>query len=119
MSQNNERKRKKKAIETAKELIKGVDARAQEERGRVTKSLLRKMLELAINTALYSEFKLRLLYLANRNSSNRIHELERFVQQLTDKAEEIPAEEQRMSFLRLVLEYANMARAAKEMGISI
>jgi len=114
--ENVEIEKKKRAIKAAERLVRGVTVTRSEREGRVTATRLRRMLALASEAEFYDEFKLRLLYLTERNTSQREKELENFVSALLKHLKGLE-EDKRLEEARLVLEYAVMQYAAKELGI--
>jgi hypothetical protein len=89
----------------------------REDRGKLTMTRLRRMLELASKADLYEEFKLRFLYLVARNRERNERELENFAKAFLREIENKRGEDKpRLSLARLTLEYAVMAYAAKELG---
>lgn len=107
---------RKKAISLAEWLLRDVkprDEREGEKKGMLTMTRLRRMLELASKADLYEEFKLRFLYLVSRNKAKNEKELEKFARAFIRKLEDEKKDGDRLSFAKLILEYAVMAYAAK------
>jgi hypothetical protein len=109
---------RREAIGLAERLLKDVKPQAEggrEDRGKLTMTRLRRMLEL-VKADLYEEFKLKLLYLVARNTTRNEKELEdfakAFIRELENKRER---DKDRLSLAKLTLEYAVMAYAAKQL----
>jgi undecaprenyl pyrophosphate synthase len=108
---------RREAIGLAEKLLKDVKPQAEggrDDKGKLTMTRLRRMLELASKADIYEEFKLKLLYLVARNTARDERELEDFAKAFIRELEN-KREEDRLSLARLTLEYAVMAYAAKQL----
>ena len=108
---------RREAIGLAEKLLKDVKPQAEggrDDKGKLTMTRLRRMLELASKAGIYEEFKLKLLYLVARNTARDERELEDFAKAFIRELEN-KREEDRLSLAKLTLEYAVMAYAAKQL----
>jgi undecaprenyl pyrophosphate synthase len=108
---------RREAIGLAEKLLKDVKPQAEggrDDKGKLTMTRLRRMLELASKADIYEEFKLKLLYLVARNTARDERELEDFAKAFIRELEN-KREEDRLSLAKLTLEYAVMAYAAKQL----
>lgn len=105
------------AIKKAEEILKGVRKPSNgPAKGRLTKTRLRKLYQLAGETDVYEAFKLRFLYLIARNTHSRMKELEKFAERAIRVFKDL---NYNMSSIRQVLEYAVMEYAAREVGFNV
>jgi undecaprenyl pyrophosphate synthase len=108
---------RREAIGLAEKLLKDVKPQTEggrDDKGKLTMTRLRRMLELASKADIYEEFKLKLLYLVARNTARDERELEDFAKAFIRELEN-KREEDRLSLAKLTLEYAVMAYAAKQL----
>lgn len=97
--------------EKALEMWREIPAKEKGSEGDVTKTFLRKILNLA-TVREYEEFKLRLAYHVARNSKARADDVIKFYRKLVGLAENAPIDKD-MNKLRNFIEYLIMSHIAK------